>query len=94
MKYALTTSSFLAFAGSTAVLAQDNNCYEEKGNWYCSEVQAISYSNFGTPGQYHKVTNMGSSGECDFGPESYSGGMAPMDGEVRLSCLAINESTC
>ncbi|EXJ56984.1 hypothetical protein A1O7_07328 [Cladophialophora yegresii CBS 114405] len=82
MKYTLTTSSLLALASSAAVLAQDNNCYEEKGNWYCSEVQAISYSNFGTPGQYQKVTNMGSSGECDLGPQSYSGGMAPMDGEV------------
>ncbi|OAP63451.1 hypothetical protein AYL99_02678 [Fonsecaea erecta] len=72
--------ALLAIA-STA-LAQDNNCYEDKGNWYCNSVQAISYSNFGTPGQYQKVSYMGSNGECDFVGQSYQGGMAPMDEEV------------
>jgi hypothetical protein len=78
MKY----TTFLALAGSTAVVAQDNNCVQEKGNWYCSEVQAISYSNFGVEGQYQKVTKMGVGGECDFAAQSYGGGMAPFDGEV------------
>ncbi|KAJ9610559.1 target of Sbf [Cladophialophora chaetospira] len=81
MNYALTISTLLALAGAAAVVAQ-NNCYQEKGNWYCSAVQAISYSNFGTPGKYQKVATMGSSGECDFAAQSYSGGMAPMDEEV------------
>ncbi|OQV08441.1 Glycine-rich protein domain-containing protein [Cladophialophora immunda] len=69
-------------AVASTVLAQDNNCYEEKGNWYCDSVQAISYSNFGIAGQYQKVSYMGSNGECDFAAQSYQGGMAPMDGEV------------
>lgn len=82
MKYSLTTSTLLSLASSAAVLAQDNNCYQEKGNWYCSAVQAISYSNFGVAGKYQKVTVMGANGECDFAGQGYSGGMAPMDGEV------------
>ncbi|EXJ74288.1 uncharacterized protein A1O5_02584 [Cladophialophora psammophila CBS 110553] len=80
MKCSCSVSAILAVAG--AVLAQDSNCYEEKGNWYCNSVQAISYSNFGTAGQYQKVSYMGSNGECDFADQSYQGGMAPMDGEV------------
>ncbi|KIW92130.1 uncharacterized protein Z519_07114 [Cladophialophora bantiana CBS 173.52] len=80
MKCSCSVSALLAVTG--AVLAQDSNCYEEKGNWYCNSVQAISYSNFGTAGQYQKVSYMGSNGECDFADQSYQGGMAPMDGEV------------
>ena len=86
MKYAFAINAFLGLVVPAAVLAQDNNCYEEKGNWYCSEAQAISYSNFGTPGQYQRVSSMGSNGECDFAPQGYSGGMAPMDGEVSYPC--------
>ncbi|KAL2436814.1 PGA52-like protein [Exophiala dermatitidis] len=72
----------LALAANTVVVAGDSNCYEEKGNWYCSQVDAISYSNFGTAGQYQKVTEMGSAGQCQFAAQSYQGGMAPLDGEV------------
>ncbi|KIY03366.1 uncharacterized protein Z520_00057 [Fonsecaea multimorphosa CBS 102226] len=81
MKRGCSVSALLLAVAST-VLAQDNNCYEDAGNWYCNSVQAISYSNFGTPGQYQKVSYMGSNGECDFVGQSYQGGMAPMDEEV------------
>lgn len=86
MKYSLTAGPLLALAGSAAVLAQ-GNCYQEKGNWYCSAVKAISYSNFGVAGQYQKVTAMGANGECNFAGQGYSGGMAPMDGEVSSVSL-------
>ncbi|OAG40409.1 hypothetical protein AYO21_05309 [Fonsecaea monophora] len=72
----------LLVAAASVALAQNNNCYEEKGNWYCDPVQAISYSNFGTAGQYQRVSNMGANGACDFAAQSYQGGMAPMDGEI------------
>lgn len=77
-----TWSTGLLLAAASTVVSQNNNCYEEKGNWYCSQVEAISYSNFGTAGQYQRVTFMGPTGQCDFAPQSYQGGMAPMDGEV------------
>ncbi|EXJ86941.1 hypothetical protein A1O3_03895 [Capronia epimyces CBS 606.96] len=73
--------ALLALAAST-VVAADSNCYEEKGNWYCSQVDAISYSNFGTAGQYQNVIEMGSAGQCNFAAQAYQGGMAPMDEEV------------
>jgi hypothetical protein len=78
-------STLLAAAG-TAV-AQDSSsssCTLEGGNYYCSQIDAISYSNFGTAGQYQRVTNMDSQGQCDFSPTSYGGGMAPFDDEVSL----------
>jgi hypothetical protein len=74
----------LAAAAATAA-AQGSNCAEENGNWYCSQVDAISYSNFGTAGRYQQVTNMGSGGQCDFQPASYGGGMAPFNEEVSAS---------
>ncbi|KIX01810.1 uncharacterized protein Z518_09537 [Rhinocladiella mackenziei CBS 650.93] len=80
MKYAWGAGGLMVAA--SAVVAQNPDCYEEKGNWYCNEVGAISYSNFGTAGQYQKVTQMGPNGECTFADQSYHGGMAPMDGEV------------
>ncbi|EXJ88139.1 hypothetical protein A1O1_05067 [Capronia coronata CBS 617.96] len=81
MKYTRSAGALLAVAAGTVVTA-DSNCYEEKGNWYCSQVDAISYSNFGTAGQYQKVTEMGRTGLCDFAARPYQGGMAPMDEEV------------
>ncbi|KAJ9499825.1 target of Sbf [Exophiala xenobiotica] len=76
-------STLLAAAGT--VVAQDSSsssCTLEGGNYYCSQIDAISYSKFGTAGQYQRVTNMDSQGQCDFSPTSYGGGMAPFDDEV------------
>ncbi|KAK4944033.1 target of Sbf [Elasticomyces elasticus] len=77
MKYAFIASALLAAAGTVAA-----DCTEDAGNYYCSQVDAISYSNFGTAGQYQEVTYMGDSGRCDFSTKDYSGGMAPFDSEV------------
>ena len=84
MKYALTASTLLALARCAAVRAVDTGCSEEKGNWYCENVSAISYSNFGTAGQYQKVSSMGSNGQCGFTGQAYKGGMAPFDEEVSF----------
>ncbi|KAI1627659.1 putative TOS1-like glycosyl hydrolase-domain-containing protein [Exophiala viscosa] len=77
MKYTLIASALLAAAGTVAA-----DCTEDDGNYYCSQVDAISYTNFGTAGQYQEVTYMGDSGQCDFSTVDYSGGMAPFDSEV------------
>ena len=55
----------------------------ENGNYYCSQVEAISFSNFGTAGQYMKVAEMGATGQCSFADQNYQGGMAPFDEEAR-----------
>ncbi len=80
MKYAWCAGMLLAVLGT--VIAQDSSCYEQGGNWYCHQVQAISYSNFGTAGRYNKVAVMGAESQCVFTDQRYQGGMAPFDGEV------------
>lgn len=50
------------------------------GNWYCQAVNAISYTNFGTPGTYNKVVDMANG--CQFAAQSYGGGISPLDEEV------------
>ena len=59
-----------------------SECPMEKGNYYCSQVEAISYSNFGTAGQFSKVIEQGPGSQCTFANQSYGGGMAPFDGEA------------
>jgi hypothetical protein len=68
--------------GATTVLAQDG-CYQEKGNLYCSAADLITYTNFGSPGSYDRVTGMDpNSKTCQTSKQSFGGGMAPFDAEV------------
>ena len=56
---------------------------ELKGNWYCSETQAITYSNFPGNGSYNKITRMdASTGQCDNVKYEYSGSLSPLNEEV------------
>ena len=56
---------------------------EISGNWFCQPVQAIQYSNVGSPGSYQQITNMNSqTGSCQSQTKSYSGPLAPLDEEV------------
>ena len=51
----------LARNGITPANAQAcaaGSAQEISGNWYCSEVNAISYTNFPGTGYYSKVTDM------------------------------------
>lgn len=55
------------------------------GNWYCSEVTAITYKNISQPGEYNRTTQVNSStGLCDHEPVAYSGveSLTPLIGEV------------
>ncbi|KAL9103223.1 MAG: hypothetical protein Q9163_001710 [Psora crenata] len=55
------------------------------GNWYCSEVQAITYSNFPGHGYYNRVTHMDAeTGECTSQTYHYSGSMSPLNEELSL----------
>ena len=56
---------------------------EIKGNWYCSEVTAVTYANFPGVGSYEKITDMDAdSGECGSVRYDYSGSLSPLSEEV------------
>lgn len=78
-----TLSTVAALAG-LAGLAR-SACTEISGNWYCNQVNAITYDNFGGSGTYNRVSYMSdSNGECNFTTYSYSGAIAPFDEELSL----------
>lgn len=61
----------------------DNACSQSGGNWYCSSTSLITYSNFGQAGSFNAVKSMDSnSGTCTSSKQTFSGGLAPLDGEV------------
>ena len=80
MKFNFRTGVVL---GTIIAAAAADDCYEEKGNYYCTSVQAIAYSNFGVAGSYDQVTSM-ANGQCSSTKQSSNGGMAPLNGEVSL----------
>ncbi|KAF2482457.1 putative TOS1-like glycosyl hydrolase-domain-containing protein [Neohortaea acidophila] len=55
-----------------------------EGNYYCSKVDAITYTGVGGTGSYNRVTDMPSSGSCSSSPSNYSGSLSPLDQEVSL----------
>lgn len=58
---------------------------EINGNWYCSPVKAITYSNFPGSGSYNRVTYMDAdTGECLQQKHTYSGSLSPLNEEVSL----------
>lgn len=83
MKYALVATAIIAAITSRAAgqACAPGEAKEINGNWYCSPVEAISYTNFGSSGKYNKITSM-ANGVCSSEPQSYSGPMAPMNEEV------------
>ncbi|KAL9532278.1 putative circularly permuted 1,3-beta-glucanase [Sphaerulina musiva] len=73
--FAATVSADLCSYGST----------DDNGNWYCKQVNAITYTGVGGSASYNKVTAMDSkSGSCSSSPYGYSGSMSPLDEEVSL----------
>lgn len=80
MKYLLGGASLLA-ATASAQYCPDPLNYQ--GNFYCSQVDAITYTSVGGSGSYNKVTNMDSdSGTCSNEPYGYSGSLSPLNEEV------------
>jgi hypothetical protein len=81
--FATATIAATAVAGALAQACAAGSAYNQNGNWYCEPVSAISYTNFGTPGQYNKVTNFNvNTGKCSSESTDYAGGISPMDEEV------------
>lgn len=73
---------------SNGVFAQEcaaGSASQYKGNWYCSQVKAITYSGFPGKGRYNKVTNMDAmTGQCEFERYDYSGSLSPMNEELSF----------
>ena len=87
--YTLTRFSLLIIL---LALISSTNCQacaagsakEVLGNWYCSEVEAITYLNWPGYGQYNRITSMDvETGECTSEPYRYSGSLSPMNEEVH-----------
>ncbi|KAJ8066048.1 hypothetical protein OCU04_005140 [Sclerotinia nivalis] len=68
----------------SSVVFSVSGCSEVLGNWYCNPVDAILYSNVGSPGTYNQVTDMASNGICSSTPKSFSGPISPLDEEVSF----------
>ena len=80
------SSLFIAASASLVSLAAAT-CTETDGNWYCNQVDAVSYFNFGGSGTYNRVTNMDeSTGACSFASTNYgpAGSIAPFDQELSI----------
>lgn len=86
MKNLLATSAVAAItiATTSSQACASGSAYELSGNWYCQPVNAISYTNFGTPGSYNKITSFSEAG-CSSVDTDYAGGISPMDEEVSVA---------
>lgn len=73
---------------TTSVSAQAcaaGSAQEILGNWYCSEVKAITYTNFPGNGYYNKITGMdANTGQCTGEQYHYTGSLSPLNEEVSL----------
>ena len=73
-----------------AIAAQAQQCnvgtaIDIKGNWYCSAVDSISYTNFPGNGHYNRVIHMDTAtGECTMDKHFYSGSLSPLNEEVSV----------
>lgn len=85
-----TTLAMLATAGmGVSALTQQctGTAVNEGGNYFCGAVDHILYQGLNTKGTYKAVTNMLSTGECQKTDQAFSGPLAPLDQDVRLSML-------
>lgn len=88
MKYLLSTAAL--FAASVVADKRDlcsEGAVDDGGNWYCQEVDAITYTGVGGQGSYNRITGMfadDDGGHCSSEPRGYSGNLSPLDEEVWL----------
>ena len=80
---AVTIPSLLLFNGVTAQACAVGMAQEINGNWYCSEVTAVTYTDFPGFGFYEKITDMDAdSGICSSERYNYSGSLSLLNEEV------------
>ncbi|CCE65504.1 hypothetical protein TPHA_0L01490 [Tetrapisispora phaffii CBS 4417] len=75
----------VSLAALTAVGLASADCSYVAGNYYCSNTNAIVYSNVGYSGSYKDVTSMDeSSCICNQASTSFSGSLAPLNEELSV----------
>ncbi|KAF2442521.1 hypothetical protein P171DRAFT_523321 [Karstenula rhodostoma CBS 690.94] len=77
----------VAFSRTAAQLCRGTAHRADDGNWYCSEVTAITYKNISQPGEYNRTTRVNPrTGLCDHEPVAYSGvgPSTPLIGELSM----------
>jgi hypothetical protein len=75
---------------TSAQLCRGTSTMADDGNWYCSEVTAITYKNISQPGEYNRTTRVNpQTGLCDHETVAYSGvsELTPLIGEVLEALL-------
>ena len=78
----LIIPSLLLCNGITAQCAA-GSALEINGNWYCSEVTAVTYTDFRGVGSYERITDMDAkTGDCASARYNYSGSLSPLNEEV------------
>lgn len=86
---AVLIPSFAVFDGATAQACVAGAAQEINGNWYCSEVTAVTYTNFPGCGSYEKITDMdANTGDCSSMRYNYSGSLSPLNEEVGFPPLS------
>ena len=77
---------FLVVRGAAAQVCAQGTAQMISGNWYCSPVKAITYTNFPGTGSYLKITDMdAASGQCSSERYDYNGSLAPLNEEVSTN---------
>lgn len=81
-----TTTALYSIASILAsITSVAADCDFIDGNYYCNSVSAIQYQNLGFSGSYQDVTLMDDqSCSCSSQSVSFSGEMAPLDGELSV----------
>lgn len=75
----------LVLCKTAAQLCKGTSVRADDGNWYCSQVKAITYKNISQPGVYKRTTRVNpKTGLCEHEPVAYSGvgPLTPLIGEV------------
>lgn len=86
--YVLYSLVQIATGKTAGQLCRGTATRADDGNWYCSEVTAITYKNISQAGEYNRTTKVNpKTGLCDHEPVSYSGvgPTTPLIGEVLES---------
>ena len=87
MVYTIWIVALLITTLLSTVSGQACNGIEDAGNWYCDQVQAITFGEWNYAGNYTPFSGcQGGKASCLFGPaKEYSGPLAPLDEEVSSS---------
>jgi hypothetical protein len=92
MKHTLFIASFalipLVRGMTSGDLCSGTSERASDGNWYCSEVRAITYRNISQPGAYHQTVDVDpQTGLCGHERVDYDGTdpLTPLYGEVMLA---------